>query len=414
MPDLEIQTPRVFLPLLEPARYKGIHGGRGSGKSHFFAEMLIERCVMEKTDVVCIRENQKSLDQSVKKLLESKIQSMDAGYYFEVQDAKIKSRNGGIIIFQGMQNHTAESIKSLEGFNVAWVEEAQTFSQKSLDLLRPTIRNPGSELWFSWNPNKASDPIDVLLRGDSPPPDSTVIEANYFDNPWFQETALFAEMDYDRQRDPDKYAHVWLGRYQQNSETRVFRNWRIEEFERPSGSVFRLGADWGFSVDPSVLVRCSIENNALYIDYEAYQVGCEIVNLPELFMSIPDSEKWPIVADSARPETISYMQKNGFPRIVPALKGARSLEEGVEFLKSFDIIVHPRCRHTIDELTMYSYRTDPLTGTIMPVLQDKNNHIIDAVRYACEGARRAVKRTISPGKSQSAIHLPQSTGSWMG
>jgi phage terminase large subunit len=125
------------------------------------------------------------------------------------------------------------------------------------------------------------------------------------------------------------------------------------------------------------------------VDWEAYQVGCEIVNLPDLFMSVPEAEKWPITADSARPETISYMKSHGFPRILPAVKGAKSIDDGIEFLKSFDIVVHPRCQHTIDELTMYSYKTDPLTGKILPILEDKNNHVIDALRYSCEGARRA-------------------------
>ena len=389
---LSIPTAPVFEPLLAPARYKGIHGGRGSGKSHFFAELAIELSIAGKTDIVCVRENQKSLDQSVKKLLEMKIERLNVGAYFEVQDAKIKSKNGGIIIFQGMQNHTAESIKSLEGYNIAWVEEAQSLTQKSLDLLRPTIRADGSELWFSWNPNFSSDPIDVLLRSEITPPGAVVVEANYRDNPWFPEV-LQKEMEYDLSRDPDKYAHVWLGEYQRNSESRVFRNWKVEEFEARPGTVFRLGADWGFAVDPSVLVRCYIDGNRLYVDYEAYQIGCEIVNLPELFLSVPEAEKWPITADSARPETISHMQRNGFPRIQAAIKGAKSLEEGVEFLKSFDIVVHPRCQHTIDELTMYSYKTDPLTEKIIPILEDKNNHVIDALRYACEGARRVVAAT---------------------
>jgi phage terminase large subunit len=228
----------------------------------------------------------------------------------------------------------------------------------------------------------------MLLRGDNPPPSSIVVEANYVDNPWFP-AELQAEMDYDRARDPDKYRHIWLGQYLQNTQARVFKNWKIEEFERPTGTIFRLGADWGFSVDPSVLVRCSLDGNALYIDYEAYQVGCEIVNLPELFMQVPEAEKWPIIADSARPETISHMQKNGFPNIRSAIKGAKSLEEGVEFLKNYDIVVHPRCIHTIDELTLYSYKQDPLTGKILPVLEDKKNHVIDALRYACEGVRRS-------------------------
>jgi phage terminase large subunit len=410
--DLVLDTPPVFEPLLEPARYKAAWGGRGSGKSHFFAELLIEDCLSKKIDAVCLREVQKSLKFSVKKLLESKIQSMNAGAYFEVQNEQIKSIHGGVIIFQGMQDHTSDSIKSLEGFKRAWFEEAQSASQRSLDLLRPTIRAPGSELWFSWNPNFATDPIDVLLRGPNPPPNAVVVNANFKDNPWLPRE-LKDELEYDRKRDPDKFAHIWLGQYQKNSQTRVFRNWTVEEFERPSGTIHRLGADWGFSVDPSVLVRCSIEGNRLYVDYEAWQVGCEIVNLPELFMSIPESEKWPITADSARPETISHMQKNGFPRIRAAIKGAKSLEDGVEWLKSFDIVVHPRCQHVIDELTLYSYKTDPLTGEVLPILADKDNHCIDALRYACEGARRA-RPMVDP-----SVHRPKHIhahggGAWMG
>lgn len=409
MSELVIPTAAVFEPLLQPARYKGAHGGRGSAKSNFFADLWLEESVASKLDFVCLRETLKSLEFSVKKLLEAKISAFNAGDYFEVQDRRIKSKHGGTTIFEGMQNHTADSIKSLEGFDRAWFEEAQNASEKSLTLLRPTIRKPGSELWFSWNPHKDTDPIDVLLRGEHLPPGAVVVQANYMDNPWLP-AELREEMEYDKRRDPDKYAHVWLGGYVKNSSSRVFKNWTIEEFERPSGTVFRLGADWGFSVDPSILIRCSIEGNRLYIDYEAYRVGCEIVNLPELFMSVPEAEKWPITADSARPETISHMQKNGFPGIRAAIKGAKSIEDGIEWLKSFDIVVHPRCVHTIDELTLYSFKTDPLTGEVLPILEDKNNHVIDALRYACEGARRAKpKREEKPKVSRPFV----GSGGWM-
>ena len=392
---LQLKTPEWALPLLEPSRYKGAWGGRGSGKSHMFAEMMLEEHIMNQAQSsVCVREIQKSLNQSVKRLLEMKIQEMNAGAYFEVQDAVIKSKKAdGRIIFQGMQNHTADSIKSLEGYDRAWVEEAQSLSQTSLDLLRPTIRKPGSELWFTWNPRQASDPVDLLLRGPTPPKDANVIKVNYADNPWFP-SVLKDEMEYDRRRDPDKYRHVWRGEYLQNSESRVFRNWRIEDFDAPPDAIHRLGADWGFSVDPTTLVRCHIIGRTLYIDFEAYMVGCEIVNTPELFMQVPEAEKWPIVADSARPETISHMRRNGFPKIMTAVKGPRSVEEGIEFLKNYTIVVHPRCTHTIDELTLYSYKTDPLTGKILPVLEDKKNHVIDALRYACEAVRRA--NTVKP------------------
>ena len=413
MSKLTIDTAAVYESLLAPARYKGAHGGRGSGKSHFFGELWLEENVAHKLDCVCLRETLKSLEFSVKKLLEDKISRFNAGAYFDVQDRRIFSKRGGVTIFEGMQNHTSESIKSLEGFDRAWFEEAQNASDKSLTLLRPTIRKPGSQMWFGWNPDLNTDPIDVLLRGEHLPTGAVVVQANYMDNPWLPQE-LRDEMEYDKRRDPDKYAHVWLGEYRRNSEARVFRNWTIEEFERPAGTVHRLGADWGFSVDPSVLVRCDIDNNRLYVDYEAYMVGCEIVNLPTLFMSVPEAEKWPIVADSARPETISHMQRNGFPRIQAAIKGAKSLEEGVEFLKSFDIVVHPRCKHLIDELTLYSYKTDPLTGLVLPILADKDNHLVDALRYACEGARRAARAT----KRDIDVHTKKhnhthGAGGWM-
>lgn len=402
MTTLRIQTPRAYLPLLAPARYKGAFGGRGSGKSHFFAELLVEEHITNPgMRSVCVREVQRSLAQSSKRLIEDKIQALGVSEMFDVKEAEIRAPGGGLIIFQGMQNHTADSIKSLEGYRVAWVEEAQSLSQRSLDLLRPTIRAEGSELWFSWNPDQPTDPIDALLRGENPPPQSVVIEVNYEQNPWFPDV-LRAEMEYDKKRDADRFAHVWRGAYRRNSEARVFKNWRVEEFDVDPAWILRQGADWGFAVDPSVLVQCAIVGRTLYVAHEAYRVGCDIDFLPDLFRSVPEAERWPTIADSARPETISYMQRHGFPKMLAAIKGARSLEEGVEFLKSFDIVVHPRCVHSIDELTAYSFETDPDTGLVLPKLADKDNHVIDALRYACEGARRAAPATKPYDFSRSA------------
>jgi len=399
---LRINTPRWGVPLLEPARYRAAHGGRGSGKSHFFAEMMIEEHIRNPNQSsVCVREIQKSLKQSVKKLLETKIEELGVGHMFDVQETVIKSRHGsGMIIFQGMQNHTADSIKSLEGYDRAWVEEAQSLSETSLTLLRPTIRKPGSELWFTWNPRHETDPVDVLLRGEKPPNDATVVQVNFEDNPWFPDV-LREEMEYDRTRDIDKFNHVWMGGYLTNSEARVFRNWRVEEFVAPRGVTFRFGADWGFATDPTVLIRCFIEGRTLYIDYEAYMVNCEIMNIPDLFMTVPESEKYPIIADSARPETISHVKKHGFPRIMAAVKGPKSIEDGIEWLKSYEIVVHPRCRHTIDELSLYSYKVDKITDEVLPHLEDKYNHVIDALRYAVEGLRRAGKRVV--GRPRQAV-----------
>ncbi|UPT53109.1 terminase large subunit [Synechococcus phage Yong-M3-232] len=214
MSTLTIETPRVFVPLLKPARYKGAYGGRGSGKSHFFAECVVEEMVADPDcSVVCIREIQKSLKFSAKKLVEDKIAAMGVSHLFEIQSTEIKRIGGkGVCIFQGMQDHTADSIKSLEGFKIAWVEEAQSLSQRSLNLLRPTIRAPGSQIWFSWNPRRKSDPIEKLLRRKKRD-DAIVIRANYTDNP-FLPPELRSEAEGDQRDDPDGFAHTWLGEYE--------------------------------------------------------------------------------------------------------------------------------------------------------------------------------------------------------
>jgi phage terminase large subunit len=390
-PPVPLAPPRLKLApalrgLSKPSRYKALHGGRGSGKSHVFAELLVRRCFERPTRAVCIREVQRSLDQSVKRLIEDKIQALGLGPAFTVQADRILGPGDGRIIFQGMQNHTAESIKSLEGYDIAWVEEAQSLSRRSLDLLRPTIRKPESELWFSWNPTRPDDPVDQLFRAGAKPPRTTLIEVNHTHNPRFPKV-LKAEMEWDRERDPDKYQHVWLGGYLRVSEARVFKNWKVEAFETPADARFLFGADWGFARDPTVLVRCHLAGRTLYVDHEAYAVGCEIDRTPVLFDTVPAARDWPIIADGSRPETISFLQRHGFPQMQAATKGPGSVKEGVEFLKSCDILVHPRCRHLIDELALYSYRTDPKTGEILAELDDRENHAIDALRYALEGQR---------------------------
>lgn len=201
-------------------------------------------------------------------------------------------------------------------------------------------------------------------------------------------------MEFDRARDPDRYAHVWLGKYESASSARVFRNWRVDVFDAPADAIFRFGADWGFSIDPTVLLRGYVVGRKLFIDHEAVQVGCEIDHTPDLFLTIPEAEKGPIVADSARPETISYMLRKGF-RITAAVKGPRSVEEGIEFLKGYDIVVHERCKHTINALASYSYKTDPLTGAITTKLDHAYSDCIDAARYMVEGIRRLKTKPVT-------------------
>jgi phage terminase large subunit len=421
---LQIPTAEAYLPLLPPARYKGAHGGRGSAKSHFFADLLLEYAqVRNALRWVCVREVQKSLDQSVKLLLEDKIKEHALTHVFDVMHNMIGTPGGGNIIFQGMQDHTAASIKSLEGYDGAWIEEAQTVSERSLTLLRPTIRKEDSEIWASWNPSSPKDPIDKLFRSKDKPDGTVVVGTTYRDNPWFPEI-LRKEMEWDRRTDPDKYQHVWEGGYETKTNSRVFKNWRVEPFTLPPNTEYFLGSDWGYSVDPSTLVRCAEQRvnpetgqpwprKRLYIDHDIYQIGVEIDYLPlffdgllcgclppmqgirnELPCKAPQLHGWArqrrIVADSSRPDTISFLRRHGYTGMEPAKKGQNSVREGVTFLQGYDIIIHPRCTHTKDEFENYSFVIDKLTGEVTNELEDKKNHIIDPVRYALEQLRGAL------------------------
>lgn len=424
LPDWALWLDVPFTPDGNRVRHRVLFGGRGGAKSWTIAHKLVERAILRPERILCAREFLNSLRESSKKLIEDVIRAegfdRSGNGFFTSSENEIRGRNGSAFVFAGLNGREA-AIKSFEGFTLAWVEEAATVSQLSIDALIPTIRQPHSEIWWSYNPRHASDPVDQLFRGANvPPPGSIVIEVGFRDNPWFPDV-LRRDLEYDQRRDPDKYAHIWEGQYVRQSEARVFANWSVAPFVRPEDAIVRFGADWGYSVDPTVLVRCFIGRwagtpgnssviadplgTSLFVDYEAYMVGCEIDDMPALFAGsdVRSPPRWSndhahagiegvlgslITADSARPETIAYLQNRGF-RIEPAIKGKGSIEDGISFLKSFDIWVHPRCRQTIVELTHYTWKVDPITSAVLPQLADANNHVIDALRYALEGVRRA-------------------------
>lgn len=413
---LQVPTARVFLPLLGPARYKGVRGGRGGGKSYMVAERMIEDCATEHHRVACLREFQTSMADSVKETLETKIRALGVSGLFSSTDTEIRGPFESLIVFKGLRTSlsgrgsSAFALRSLEGFSRAWVEEAQQISQRSLTTMTPTFRRTPEmtgepEMYFTWNPSAPTDPIERLFRDNDGDPDFVLVRCNYYDNPWFPDD-LRRDMERDRRRDPDRYAHVWLGEYEKSSEARVFRNWRVEAFETPPDARLRFGADWGYSNDPTVLIRCWTRGKTLFVDEELYRVGVEIMDLPAFFDGIPGSRKWPIVADSARPETISHMQRHGFPHMRKSVKGRGSVEDGIEFLKSYDIVVHPRCTHAIDELSRYSWKIDPLTEEILPVLEDANNHVVDSLRYGCESERRAPGPIVVSDRALAASRIP--------
>lgn len=253
MSTLKINVPKAFVPLLQPKRYLGVHGGRGSGKSHFCAEYVIAKAIAG-ARIACIREVQNSIKDSVKQLITDKILGHGLEGAFEILEQEIRGPRGSLIVFKGMQSYNAANIKSLEGFDLAWVEEAQTLSQHSLDLLRPTFRKEGSQLLFAWNPRYKTDAVDKFFRSGSRD-DMVCVQANWNDNPWFKSSPLYADMLKDFEIDADKAEHVWNGAYG-SSQGAVLAKW-VNEAERsgritndvvydPNGAKIHLSSDLGF------------------------------------------------------------------------------------------------------------------------------------------------------------------------
>jgi len=389
----QIKFPPPFRPLFRPARYKVYYGGRGGGKSWTVARALIIKGLQSKIRVLCAREFQTSIADSVHKLLSEQIEALGLAPYYEVQKTRIIGLNGTEFIFKGIR-HNVQEIKSTEGVDYCWIEEAQSVSEESWGVLIPTIRQEGSEIWMTFNPQDDDDPTykKFVLN---PPPGAIVRKVSWRDNPHFPQV-LRDEMEYLRRVDPDAYAHVWEGETRTISDAVILRGKvEVRPFETPPVDRFYFGADWGFSQDPTVLIRCFVVDRTLYIDHEAYSIGCDIDKTPALFDRVPESRKWPIYADSARPETISYMRRAGF-NISAAEKWSGSVEDGIAFLRSFEkIVIHERCKHAAEEARLYKYKVDTRTGEVLPVIVDAHNHVIDALRYAISKLVRNPRRPMS-------------------
>lgn len=282
-----------------------------------------------------------------------------------------------------------------------WVEEAQSTSEDSWSILIPTIRTGAnweeSEIWLTWNTGKIDDPTYKRFV-TNPPDDCITKKVGWQDNPFFPKV-LEKERLYLQRVDIDAYNHIWEGEPLSISEAAIFKGkYVIEEFEAPKNTIFYYGADFGFAQDPSTLIRSYIQDNHLFIDYEAYGVGVETDELPQLYDSVPGSREWKIKGDRARPDTISYLKRHGFDIVAYTTKKIQKtpklhektmagdqvfIKEGLSYLKRFEKIhIHQRCRHAIDEFKLYSYKTDPQTNEILPIIVDKHNHIIDALRYS--------------------------------
>lgn len=390
MSQVKIQLPDYAKLLLNNKRYKVLYGGRGSSKSYTIARLLLILGVQKKIRVLCAREFQNSIAESVHFLLKQEIATLGFSDHYTVTSNSISGTNGTEFIFKGVR-HNIDSIKSMAGITHLWLEEAHTISRASWDILIPTIREPKSEIWISFNPDKEDDPVyEMFVEKEGQPKnrvDAVILNINWQDNPWFPEV-LRVEKDKLFEVNPDLADHVWNGKCRTHSDAQIFKHkWVVREFEKQDhyeGPYF--GADWGFSVDPSTLVKIYIDlrNREILIRHAKFGHHIDIDKLPAMFDQVSEARFTVIRADSARPETISYMSQRGF-NIIGAEKWKGSVEDGVEWLKSFQrIVIHPECTEMITEAKNYSYKVDRLTNDVRSDIVDAYNHGWDACRYALE------------------------------
>lgn len=414
-----IMIPERLEKLLFPKRRIIIYGGRGSGKTRTITAWLTEMARHQTERVLCLREVLKSIDDSSYQELVDEINRKPWSDEFRCINNKISVPNKkSTFKFEGMRTNASQNLKAKAGSTKAWVDEAETVSRDAWDALFPTMRKKGSQCIISFNPREETDPTwkDLvepyyaqMVDGIYEDEETLIIECNWQHNPWFTDE-LRGEKDRMARNDPDRYMWIWEGKFRRRSDVKVLNGkWIVDAFEPQKnwdGPYF--GADFGFSQDPSTLNKLWINNRKLYVEYEANGVGVELDDMflfyagsdgatpdqleyikkrkpsDRKYDGIPDARRYMIKADCARPETISHIKRQGF-RIEGAEKWQGSVEDGITFLRSFDqIVLHPRCKNTIFEANAYEYKTDRLTGDILPDIVDKHNHHWDAIRYALD------------------------------
>lgn len=387
---VDIVLPEKLVPVFEPARgevqYRGAYGGRGSGKSFNFAKMAAIWGYVEPLRILATREYQGSIKESFYAEMKSAIMSetwLSSAY--TIGSDFIKGKNGTEVIFMGLRR-SINSVRSLAQIDLTIVEEAEDVPENSWLMLEATVfRRPKSELWPIWNPKMKRSPVDMRFRVE-PPKGGIFAEMNYYDNPFFPPQLEILRAREEQRLDPDTYAHVWEGQYLTNSIAQVYNGrWRVLEFEPGldwDGPY--QGGDFGFSQDPLAAVRCWIFDETLFVEYEAGAISQELDDSPSfLDYRIPGWGSFVSRWDNARPESISHFKNHGMPYAEAAEKWNGSVEDGIQFIRSFKaIIIHPRCVNTRKEMQLYSYKVDRFTGDVLPVLIDANNHYMDAIRYA--------------------------------
>ncbi len=387
------QLPWAMRGFSRPHRYKVAKGGRGGSKSWTVARQLVSMAATLKLRILCCRELPKSIQDSVHRLLSDQIELMGLGHLYLIQKPTIIClTTGSVFIFEGLA-HNVDKIKSLEGIDIAWVEEGQRVSEESWKVLTPLIRKDGSEILVTFNPDLETDPAWQRFVVNTPP-DCHLVTINWPDNPWLPET-LRKEKDYLWEVDRDAAAHIWGGEIRTSGDAQILHGkCKVMAFTPgPDWDGPYLGADWGFSIDPTTLHQYWIHDERLWVERESYHIKLELNDIAATWRrDIPGCENYMIRADNARPETINHVKKAGM-KIIAASKWSGSVEDGIAFLRSFrDIVIHPRCVHWEQESRLYSYKTDKLTGDILTTILDKHNHCIDDGRYALDPMIKVLNR----------------------
>lgn len=395
MTTVRIEIPPKLIPVFSGNyRYRGSYGGRGSAKTRTFALMTAIRGYMAAQNgqsgvILCAREYMNSLEESSMEEVKQAIRSVPwLASFYDIGEKYIRTKCKSVnYVFAGLR-HNLDSIKSKARVLIAWVDEAESVSETAWTKLAPTVREEGSEIWVTWNPERDGSATDKRFR-KTPPDNACIVEMNYDDNPWFPDVLEQERVNDQSRLDASTYAWIWEGAYLENSEKQVLANkYKIESFPDDlwkQADRLLFGADFGFAKDPNTLLRMFILDNCLYIEHEAYGVGVELDHIPAFYDKVPESRKWPIKADSVRPETISYLKRQGF-NISAAKKWQGSVEDGITFLRGFKkIIIHPRCKETAKEARLYSYKTDRITDEVLPIIEDAHNHCWDAARYGLDG-----------------------------
>lgn len=389
----QVTVPNKLLPAfnnLSQAIYDIIvwKGGRGAAKSQALAAIGILESYIDDGVILCCREIQKSVSDSIYSMLVSYIEDKGLDKDFKILNTSITNiRTGAEFIFAGLKSNIT-SIKSINKLRVVLVDEAENVSQNSWDILLPTPRYGAVRIYVVFNPRFEDDPTyqEFVAKNDDR---KLVIDIQYTDNPWFP-PSLERQRQRDAKGDAGRYAWIWKGKFLQITEASILAKKLVtREFEvDDSYGDPLIGIDWGFSNDPNAVTESYVKDNTLYIRNAAKKVGLELDDTAEwLVKHVPKIKRYTSRADNSRPETISKV-KHDKENPIPLIKGCKKwkgcVEDGIAQLQSFDeIVIHPDAEECKAELTAYSFKKDKF-DEITAIPLDLDNHFADSLRYGIE------------------------------